>query len=68
MNDSKKSKNFVKHLITSMIDKETREWPPHCVSLLYQPVRPVSNWKSGASIEPGINNAKSSGNETDETV
>ena len=68
MNSSRKGKTLVKYLITSMIERDTREWPPHCTTLLYHPVRPVSDGKNGAYIEPGINSTKSSSNETDETV
>ena len=35
-------KKMLSSLATTMIDGDTREWPPTCAVLLYQPVRPYS--------------------------
>lgn len=34
-------KNSIVHkLVSYMADKETREWPPKCLTFIYQPIRP----------------------------
>ena len=35
-----KIKHATKVVISNMVDQETREWPPKCLILAYQPVRP----------------------------
>lgn len=32
-------------LANSMVDKETREWPPACLFFTYQPMRPETEQK-----------------------
>ena len=32
-------------MVKSFSDRDTYEWPPTCLGLLYQPIRPVSNEK-----------------------
>lgn len=33
-------------IANSMVDKETREWPPKCFLLTYQPTRPGKKLKA----------------------
>lgn len=40
--NKEKSEKIVKKVISAMVDKETREWPPTCLAFIYQPVRPHS--------------------------
>ena len=35
-----KIQNAAKTLANNMVGKETREWPPQCFALVYQPMRP----------------------------
>ena len=35
-------KKMLSGLATTMIDGDTREWPPTCAVLLYHPVRPYA--------------------------
>ena len=39
-NATEKIKNLARNLATAMIDGESREWPPECPFVLYQPKRP----------------------------
>lgn len=36
------TKNVTKELVTKMVDKDERGWPPICTSFVYQPKRPRS--------------------------
>lgn len=37
--------NVVRSMACNMVDQETREWPPKCLVLIYQPKRPETNSK-----------------------
>lgn len=41
MNKIEKIKNTARSLAEAMIDGDTREWPPECPFILYQPERPA---------------------------
>lgn len=41
MNKIEKIKNKARSLAEAMIDGDTREWPPECPFILYQPERPA---------------------------
>lgn len=34
-------KNMLNNVVSSMIDGDTREWPPTCTMFVYQPTRPL---------------------------
>ena len=34
---------LVKKALSTLADKEAREWPPTCIGFFYQPARPQSN-------------------------
>lgn len=36
----KKSKELLRAVVTSMINREARGWPPDCAGFIYQPARP----------------------------
>ena len=46
-----KIQNAVKALANNMVDKETREWPPACLLLTYQPKRPDSQTNASVAEE-----------------
>ncbi len=50
MNESKK-KDLAKKIASSMIRQEKRGWPPGCIALSYQPVRPESDKKDAAKVK-----------------
>lgn len=37
---NKKTEKLIKSAISNLIERETREWPPKCLSFAYQPMRP----------------------------
>ena len=37
--------NVVRSIACNMAEKEPREWPPQCLILTYQPMRPETNPK-----------------------
>ncbi len=43
--------NLSKKLVTKMVDKEPREWPPTCILLSYQPVRPLAKVEAPSTHE-----------------
>lgn len=40
MKEHQMKNNIVRMLVSYMTDKETREWPPTCLTFVYQPIRP----------------------------
>ena len=43
--------NVFSKAANSMVDKETREWPPKCYMLTYQPARPYCANENKANKE-----------------
>ena len=41
MKQSTNVRKLVQKLLSSMISHDIEEWPPNCVALIYQPVRPA---------------------------
>lgn len=39
-NNQGKVKSILSNMVSTMIEGDTREWPPECPLFLYQPVRP----------------------------
>ena len=40
MKKTKVINEVVKKLVSTMITQDSEEWPPSCLAILYQPVRP----------------------------
>lgn len=49
-NSGKIMKEILKRAMTTMVEGDTREWPPTCAFLIYQPERPICD--SDTSADP----------------
>ena len=40
MKNQSEKRKAIKVMVQTMVEKETREWPPTCIGFIYQPQRP----------------------------